>query len=205
MGGLIARLIGGAVTPLIDQAADYGAGLLRKLALFLVAAICVAIAGAAATVAFGLWIASFAGAVVGAAAVAGVYLLLGGACVGLAFRPHRRISEAAKVAVDENEDVEDDEGRFRREQIDRFTEPLLRILSSLGLRREQIAVLAGASIAKQLKPLPLLGAAIVAGFVIGRMYKGWRGLLSLESLAAILSTGLFGNFGKEATQSGAEP
>ena len=50
-----------------------------------------------------------------------------------------------------------------------------------------MAVLAGTSVAKQIGPIPLVGLAIVAGFLIGRM---WRGLISADLIATVLA--LFG-------------
>ena len=64
------------------------------------------------------------------------------------------------------------------------------MLASLGLRREQIAVLAGSSLAKQLGPLPLVGLALVGGFLIGRMWKSWRSALSTDTIASLFR--LFG-------------
>ena len=63
----------------------------------------------------------------------------------------------------------------RKAQVDAFAAPLMSALAGLGLRREQFAVLAGSSLAKQLGPLPLVGLAVVGGFLVGRMWKGWRG------------------------------
>ena len=86
MFGFVARLIGGALSPLVDQVTAFGASLLRKLALFLVAAVCMVVVVIALTVAFDLWIASFAGPIVGALAVAAVYLAIAIAAVVLAMR-----------------------------------------------------------------------------------------------------------------------
>ena len=75
----------------------------------------------------------------------------------------------------------------RGAQVDRFIAPLLNTLRSLGLRREQLAVVAGAAVAKQLRPVPLVGLAIVAGFLFGRLWKGWAALLSTDLVATLLS------------------
>ena len=55
MIGFVARLIGGAVSPLVDQVTAFGASLLRKLALFVVAALCMVVVVIALTIAFDLW------------------------------------------------------------------------------------------------------------------------------------------------------
>ena len=74
----------------------------------------------------------------------------------------------------------------RSTKIDQFIAPLLNVLQNLGLRREQLAVLAGASVAKQLRPVPLVGLAIIAGFLLGRVWKGWGAFLSTDLIATIL-------------------
>ena len=81
MLGFIARLVGGALDPLIDQVSTASARLLRKLALFLVAGVCLVVVLIALTIAFDLWVASKLGAIAGALAVAGVYLAVAIAAV----------------------------------------------------------------------------------------------------------------------------
>ena len=89
MMALLARLVGGAVTPVVDRVSRAGAVLAKKLALFVAAAACFAIVIVALTIAFDLWIASLAGAIVGALAVAGLYLCVGGLAAVLAIRTGR--------------------------------------------------------------------------------------------------------------------
>ena len=179
MIGFVARLIGGAVSPLVDQVTAFGASLLRKLALFVVAALCMVVVVIALTIAFDLWIASLAGSIVGALAVAGLYLAVAIIAVVLATRggakPAQAEAEPAAAA-----------SAAKDEKVDQFTAPLLAMLASLGLRREQIAVLAGASLAKRLGPVPLVGIAIVAGFLIGRLWQGWDSLVSSELVDSVL-------------------
>lgn len=185
MFGFIARLAGGAIAPLVNQVSAFGASLLRKLALFLVAGVCFIVTLIALTIAFDLWIASLAGPIVAALAVAFVYLLVGVVAIVLALRSGAAPSAAMKP--DAAAEAAADHTRTRQAQIDHFTAPLLGLLQSLGLRREQLAVLAGASLAKQLKPVPLVGLAVIAGFLIGRMWKGWDALLSTDLGAALLA------------------
>ena len=192
MFNLLARLVGGAVQPLIDRLSAAGASLVRRLALFLVAAVCFLVAVVALTIALDLWIAELAGPIVGALVVAGVYLLNGITAALLALRGNAapasvetHAASDAKVSSDHAEAT-----HARQAQIDQFIAPLLSMLQRLGLRREQLAVLAGASVAKQLSPVPLVGVAIIAGFVFGRMWKGWDALRSLDVVTALL--GMFG-------------
>ena len=183
MIGFVARLIGGAVSPLVDQVTAFGASLLRKLALFLVAALCMLVVVIALTVAFDLWIASLAGPIVGALGVAGLYLAIAVAAVVLALRGKAKPAEAGAA---EPEPEVAASAAAKDEKVDQFTAPLLAMLASLGLRREQIAVLAGASLAKRLGPVPLVGIAIVAGFLIGRLWQGWDSLVSSELVDSVL-------------------
>ena len=188
MFGFIARAIGGALTPLIDQISEFGARLVQKLALFLVAALCLLVVASALTLAFGLWVNTLAGPIVGCLAVAGLYLVIAGGSVFLALRKPR---PKAAVAGEPEQDAAQRADRDHR--VDDLTAPLLGLLQTLGLRREQLAVVAGATIAKQLGPVPLVGLAIVAGFLIGRMVKSWRTLLSIDAITDLLaSLGLFG-------------
>ena len=191
MLGFIARLVGGALDPLIDRVSTAAARLLRKVALFLVAAGSMVVVLIAMTIAFDLWIASKFGPIIGALAVAGVYLAVAVLAVVLALIDHAP-SEAPQAEPAEARQSASEADPARNEQIDQFTAPLMAMLAQFGLRREQLAVLAGSSIAKQLGPLPLVGLAIVAGFLIGRMFKGWKSLLSLDALSTIFASGLFG-------------
>lgn len=181
MIGFVARLIGGAVSPLVDQVTAFGASLLRKLALFVVAGLCMVVVIIALTVAFDLWVASLAGPIVGALAVAGLYLAVAVGAVVLAMRGG---AKPAQAGAEEPEPVA--AAAAKDEKVDQFTAPLLAMLASLGLRREQIAVLAGASLAKRLGPVPLVGIAIVAGFLIGRLWQGWDSLVSSDLVDSML-------------------
>lgn len=184
MFGFVARLIGGAVSPLVDQVTAFGASLLRKLALFVLAAVCLVVVVIALTIAFDLWISSLAGPILGALAVAGLYLIMAVTAVVLALRDGRNPSEATVP----NGETAEQEAReaAKDEKVDQFTAPILAMLASLGLRREQIAVLAGASLAKRLGPVPLVGIAIVAGFLVGRIWRGWEDLLSSDLVERVL-------------------
>ena len=46
--------------------------------------------------------------------------------------------------------------------------------------------------AKRLGPLPLVGLAIVGGFLVGRMWRNWRGLFTSDAVMALVGAlGLF--------------
>ncbi len=195
MLGFVTRALSGAVAPLIDRVSTVSARLLRKAVFFLIAAACLLVVLAALTAAFFLWIASLAGSIVGALAVAGIYLLVAIVAIILALRdpkPAATVRQAASADAAAQQASARQAKAGLNAQIDQFTAPLLDLLAKIGFRREQFAVLAGASIAKQLGPLPLVGLAIVGGFLLGRMGKSWRSLLSLDLIASLLPPDLFG-------------
>lgn len=179
MIGLLARIVGGAVSPLVDQLTAFGASLAKKLALLLVAAISFLVVAAALTLAFGMWIATLAGPIVGVLAVAGLYLVIAIAALALALRSRKTPAHAV-------EEPETTDEPTRSARVDQFTAPVLDILQRFGFRREQMAVLVGAGLAKQLKPIPLVGLAIVAGFLVGRLWKGWDALMATDAAAALM-------------------
>ncbi len=187
MLGLAARLLSGAITPVIDQISHSSARLLRKLALFLLAGVCLVVVLIALTIAFDLWIASMAGAIAGALAVAGLYLSVAIIAVVFAVRAPKPKTPTPEDAAQRKQA---DADSTLNAQVDAFAAPLLNILQSLGLRREQLAVLAGTSFAKQLGPIPLVGLAIVAGFLIGRMAGTLRTFLGADLIANLMSSEL---------------
>ena len=189
MLGLLTGLLGGAVAPLFHRLSRLSATLLRKVALFLVAGLCGLVVVTALTHAFELWITELAGPIVGSLAVAGVYLVIA-ACAAVAAL---RGTPAARAG---SSDAGGEAGRRASAfdaQVDQFSAPLLRLLQRFGLRRELLAVLAGTSVAKRLGPIPLVGLAIVAGFLVGRMWKNWRGLFTSDAVMGLVGAlGLFG-------------
>jgi hypothetical protein len=190
MFGFIANLVGDALAPLVDSITDFSVRLLRKVALFLVAALCLMVVLIALTIAFDLWIATLAGPIVAALAVAGLYLLVAVIAVFLALRdgsaPAATVEDAkaaAAEAVPPQSEI--------NAQIDQFTKPILDLLQRFGLRREQLAVFAGATMAKRLGPVPLVGCAIIVGFLVGRLWKSWRGILEAGLAISPLVADLF--------------
>ena len=195
MLGLAARLIGGMITPLIDKVSASSARLLRKLALFVVAGLALVVVGIALTMAFELWVASRAGHIAGALAVAGLYFTIAIIAVALALWGGKSKTQSAEARDSRPGTTKPGAGRSEGaadrsgldSQVDAFAAPLLNILAGLGLRREQLAVLAGTSLAKQIGPVPLVALAIVAGFLIGRMAKGWKSLVPTDLVSSLLS------------------
>jgi hypothetical protein len=170
---LITGVLSDALTPLVDRAAKAGTRLLIKAALLLAAALFFLAALIALIVAFYLWIASLAGPIVAALAVAAVHILAGTLALVLALReePGGAGPEQAAPAPKPGE------------EIDQTADPLLDLLQRSGGKPERMALLVAALIAKRAGPLPLVGVSLTVGFVVGRFWKSWRKIL--ESGTAI--------------------
>ncbi len=167
-----------------------GARLLMKAALFGVALIALIIAAAFLTAAFFIWIDQLAGPLVAALAVAGLYF--GTAVIAILCAIYggngesngaSEQAEAVGIKSQRTENARQDHSQDRlKEQEDRaevISEavlPLLEVLRALGWKREEMALLAGAELAKTLPPLTLVGLTLICGFLIGRMANlpfGW--------------------------------
>jgi hypothetical protein len=167
-----------------------GARLLMKAALFVVALIALIVAAAFLTAAFFIWIDQLAGPLVAALAVAGLYLGIAIIAILCAIyggneKPDAasKQAEAASTKDRRKENASQDrlqdhlkEKEERAEVISEAVLPLLEVLRALGWKREEMALLASAELAKTLPPLTLVGLTLICGFLIGRMANlrfGW--------------------------------
>jgi hypothetical protein len=156
-----------------------GARLLMKAALFLVALIALLVAAIFLTAAFFIWIDQLAGPLIAALAVASLYLAIAvGALLFAVYGGNEKPRDASKDAKtdgvknrrQENASQENaGDAEDRAAVIAEAVVPYVEILRALGWKREEMALLAGAELAKTLPPLTLVGFAIVCGFLIGRM------------------------------------
>jgi hypothetical protein len=161
LGGLVHQSI---ILPLQRK----GARLLMKAALLLVALIALLVVIIFLTTAFFIWIDSLAGPLIAALAVAGLYLVVAiiailGALYGGNEKPHPMPKQADRAG----------QKKVHPEAV----LPIVEVLRALGWKREEMALLAGAELAKTLPPLTLVGLAIICGFLIGRMANlpfGWE-------------------------------
>jgi hypothetical protein len=172
------------LTPIQDKSAR----LLTKAALFMLAAFAFLIGFIFLTAAFFIWVVQLAGPLVAALSVAGFYVAVGIIAVLIAIyggrekvrKPKPAASQATSSstgpsAADENR-ISDDE-KERAAVISEAVVPLIEVLRSLGWKREELALLAAAELAKKLPPLTLVGLAIICGFLIGRLYQLPVGLI----------------------------
>jgi hypothetical protein len=176
MNPLFKRLAHEASAPLEDMLQR----LIRTAALIALATGCAIAASAFFTVDLFLYLQSLWGSLIAAASVAALYLV--GALIFLliAMRRPQKISGAdaapqpvaaapvmaipitAKAALAPPPDPE-----FAA-KIDAAVSPVLGVLREAGLEKEVLTIEAGAEIAKQLKPLPLMAIALCAGVFLGR-------------------------------------
>jgi hypothetical protein len=160
-----------------------GARLLRKAALFALAALAFLLAIVFLSVAFFIWIVQLLGLLTACLAFGGFCLSFGIVALLFAIYSGRETSknetrketqenvQAAnklkdQLAAEQNQQETQDR---RSEVISEAVVPIIEILRSLGLKREEYALLAGAELAKTLPPLTLVGLAVICGFLIGRM------------------------------------
>lgn len=191
----IFRWIGGMFAPLIDRVSDAAARLLLKAALFLLAAVAFLVVIFALTLAFAFWVARDMGPIAGALAVAILYALV--AALAVFFAVRKGAQPVPVAAGQEPTQAADSVDPETAEQIDAFATPLLETLSRLGLRREQLAVLAGTSLAKRISPVALVALALATGLLIGR---NWRRLVSADLLTPQLTDLLARLFGATAEE-----
>ncbi|WP_034991787.1 hypothetical protein [Beijerinckia mobilis] len=170
------RLARDAAAPLIE----FGVTLAKKIALLLFAALFLLLSLIFLTIALFGWIASLIGQPLAALCVGGAYLLCAVLALVLALRkpaPVEPVSLRERLAAAEAEERAQEKTEAEREQaartaaeIDELVVPLLSFLQDSGLERERLAVLAGASIAKQLHGYTLIAAGMIAGFFAGRFF-----------------------------------
>jgi hypothetical protein len=154
--------------------------LIRTAALIALATGCAIAASAFFTVDLFLYLQSLWGSLIAAASVAALYLL--GALIFLliAMRRPPKISGAdaapqpvaaapvmaAPIAA--KDALAPPPNPEFAAKIDAAVSPVLGVLREAGLEKEVLAIEAGAEIAKQLKPLPLMAIALCAGVFLGR-------------------------------------
>lgn len=179
---LITGVLSDALAPLSDRVAKISARLLKKAVLLVAAAFSFFAALIALTIAFDLWIATLAGPVVAALAVAALYILAGTLAVVFALREAPRANPLERAAAAPKSSGDGDQAA---------AVPLHELLQRSKGDPEQMALLTAALIAKRTGPVTLAGCALAAGFVIGRFWKNWRqvlesGAAALPVLAALL-------------------
>ncbi len=155
------------------------ARLLMKAALFAVAFIALIVAAIFLTAAFFIWIDQLAGPLIAALATAGLYLGIAIIAVLCAIyggneKPPAASKPAAAASAKNlhREKTSQDHSKEQEERAEVISEavlPLLEVLRALGWKREEMALLASAELAKTSPPLTLVGLALICGFLFGRI------------------------------------
>jgi hypothetical protein len=60
------------------------------------------------------------------------------------------------------------------EEVQRAAEPWMQILETAGLYRERAALIVSGDALRKMKPMQLVGMAVLGGFVFGRVITGGR-------------------------------
>jgi hypothetical protein len=175
MNSLIKRIAQDAAEPF----ERLSAGFLRKATLFLLGLSGLLVSFVFLTIALNDFLRSLAGTEI-AFIVGGIYsslALISLTFVGIAMRRAPESGEGTPVATNVKAAGEamakmpSDEPREFARQIDDIVAPILDVLRDEGLERERATLVAGAAIAKELKPLMGVAFAIITGFIAGRSFR----------------------------------
>ncbi|GAC1551281.1 MAG: hypothetical protein NVS2B5_08040 [Beijerinckiaceae bacterium] len=140
----------------------------QSAALLTVAGICLLIMGGFLTAALFIFLENKFGGAIAALIVAGAYLAVAIICVIVlvllrrsAARAQRRQPTLAGAA-----------GDVVSEEVQRAAEPWMNILETAGLYRERAALIASGDALRVMKPMQLVGLAVLGGFVFARVIGG---------------------------------
>jgi hypothetical protein len=172
----MSSLVNGLARDAAEPFERLGARILRQGAFFMFGFPCLLVSLVFLTIALNDFLQTRAGTEIAALSIGGAYLSLAfiSLAAGVAMRgrpdPGQETTVATKVEAAGEEMAprqSNDPSEFIR-QIDGIVEPILGVLHDAGLQRERAALLAGAAIAKELKPLTGVVFALVTGFILGR-------------------------------------
>jgi len=110
------------------------------------------------------------GGTIAALVVAGVYLVFAIICF-MALKIMQRSAAKAEARQATFAAATSD---VVSEEMQRAAEPWMQILETAGLYRERAALLVGGEALRKMKPMQLVGVAILGGFVFGRVITGGR-------------------------------
>jgi hypothetical protein len=173
----MSSMIKGLARDAAEPFEQLGARFMRQGALFIFGLACLLVSLVFLTVALNDFLQTRAGTEVAALSIGGAYLSLAFISlvvvgVGLRETPdsgqETTIAPRVEAAGEETAPVPSNAPSEFARQIDDVVAPILGVLRNAGLERERAALLAGAAIAKELKPLTGVAFALVTGFILGR-------------------------------------
>jgi hypothetical protein len=166
MKAFLERLIREAVAPIKRAIARA----VQSAALLTIAGICLIIMWGFLTAALFIFIEDRYGGTIAALAVAGFYLLLAIIC----FVVLKMLQRSAAKAERQQPTLADATGEVVSEEVQRAAEPWMEILETAGLYRERAALIVSGDALRKMKPMQLVGMAVLGGFVFGRVVTGGR-------------------------------
>jgi hypothetical protein len=167
MNRLINRLVSEATAPIGEMSMR----LFKMAMLFFLAMSCLIASAIFLTIAFFEFLEPLEGYAGAAFGVGGLYLVAALICIFVIAREKPGRAPQAAAALPENKEIKSSQKALFANNIDETIAPILDVLHESGMERERLALVAGAEIAKQMRPFSLVALALVAGFVIGRILK----------------------------------
>ena len=146
------------------------ARIIQSAVLLTIAGICLIIMWGFLTAALFIFLEDRFGGTVAALAVAGVYLLFAITCIVVL----KILQHSAAKAERQQPTLADATGEVVSEEVQRAAEPWMEILETAGLYRERAALIVSGDALRKMKPMQLVGMAVLGGFVFGRVITGGR-------------------------------
>ena len=166
MKAFFERLIREATAPIKRAIAR----IVQSAILLTIAGICLIIMWGFLTAALFIFLEDRFGGTIAALAVAGVYLLFAMICVVVLKIMQRSAAKAERQQPTFATATSD----VVSEEVQRAAEPWMEILETAGLYRERAALLVSGDALRKMKPMQLVGMAVLGGFVFGRVITGGR-------------------------------
>jgi hypothetical protein len=110
------------------------------------------------------------GGTIAALTLVGFYLILAIVC----FVVLKVLQPSAASAERQQPTLTDAAGEVVSEEVQRAAEPWMQILETAGLYRERAALIVSGDALRKLKPMQLVGMAVLGGFIFGRVITGGR-------------------------------
>jgi hypothetical protein len=144
--------------------------IVQSAVLLTIAGLCLVIMWGFLTAALFIFLEDRYGGTIAALALAGFYLLLAIAC----FIVMKILQRSAAKAQLHEPTLAAATSDVVSEEVQRAAEPWMEILETAGLYRERAALLVSGEALRKMKPMQLVGMAVLGGFVFGRVISGGR-------------------------------
>ena len=166
MKAFFQRLIREATAPIKRAIARTG----QSAVLLTLAGTCLIIMWGFLTAALFIFLEDRYGGTIAALAVAGVYLFFAIVCVLVL----KILQHSAAKAERQQATFAAATSEVVSEEVQRAAEPWMQILETAGLYRERAALIVSGEALQKMKPMQLVGIAVLGGFVFGRLVTGGR-------------------------------